>query len=155
MHRVLALGFAVGLASCSCNYAVLDHDQALTVGVPIGIRIEAKTELIGMLVANIDDPNKKFLEVTPLPGFAGRYVLKRVPVPQGTAFEVVGFRKPSNILCYGRMDAVLRPSKPIEPSGAEVHINLDSAADGRFVVDQEMFVEQKPRVNGRVEGVNP
>lgn len=147
VHRTFVLTAALGLASwglascISCYNVILDVGDATKVGVAVGTILEAKKDLIGMLVEHIDDPSRKYVAVTELPGFSGRYVLKRIPIPVGTTFQVVGFERPRNFLCSG-VDAVLHPVTPLVPSGAEAQISLVEATDGSFAVNRRMFNEQ-------------
>jgi len=148
MHRVFSLATILGLVfctSCSCYNVRLSTEEA-KVGIPIGSTIEARKELIGMLVEHIDDGHK-YVVITELPGFGNRYVLKRIPIPAGTRFQVVGFERPRNFLCSG-MDAVLYPNKPLESSGSEAQIGLVQTTSGSFALNYEMFREHRDPKEG-------
>jgi len=142
MRHVIAIVLALGLMSCSCYEARLSPEEAAKVGVPIGTIITAKKELIGMLVEHVDDGHK-YIVITELPGFSNRYVLKRISIAAGTAFEIIGFTRPRSPLCSGT-DAVLRSKNEFESSGAEAQIDLVKVSGGTFAVDQKMFSEQRP-----------
>jgi len=125
----------------------MSTEEAAKVGIPIGTTIETKQELIGMLVEHIDDGHK-YVVITELPGFNNRYVLKRIPIPAGMRFQVVGFERPRNFLCSG-MDAVLHPDKPLGSSVAEGQIDLVQTTNGRFSLNHEMFSEHRDPKEGR------
>ena len=146
MRHVTAILLALILMSCSCYEERLSPEEAAKVGVPIGTIITANKELIGMLIENVDDGHN-YIVITQLPGFSNRYVLKRIPITAGTAFEIIGFTRPRSPLCSGT-NAVLRSKKEFESSGVEAQIDLIEMAVGTFTVNQEMFSVQMPEQGG-------
>ena len=136
---LLVVVFATSGTSCSCYEVRLSDQEAANVGRLIGTSIQAKKDLIGMLGEHIDD-NHKFVHIQKLPGYKNRFVLKRIPIPAGTRFRIVGLTRPRNVLCSG-IDAVLLPTASLDPSGAEAEIDLVETSDGHYTVDPEMFVE--------------
>ena len=96
----------------------------------MGTLLVLKTPMIGMLDQWIDDSAVYHLNITPLPGYSNRFVKKRVAVPAGTQFKVVGSRKATNPMCYGQdPDLVLQVEVPLEPSNSEIHMDLSFAVD--------------------------
>ena len=86
--------------------------------------------MIGMLDQWIDDPNVHHLNITPLPGYSNRFVNRRVDIPAGARLEVVGARKATNPMCHWQdPELVLKVDTPLEPSNAEIHMDLSFALD--------------------------
>ena len=135
---VAVVGFTSG-TSCSCYEARLSEEDAAKMSALIGTSIEAKKDLIGMLVEHIDD-NHKYVHIQQLPGYKNRFVLKRITIPAGTRFRVVSLTQPRNFLCSG-IDAELLPSVSLDPSGAGAEIDLVETTDGHYAVDPEMFIQ--------------
>lgn len=104
--------------------------EAPPADLPIGTKLSVRKDLVGMLHEDIDDPRIYYLTVTPIPGFGGRYVKRRHPVPKGTSFTVAGFRRPHHPICHWySWEVILKPQQPLEPSNAEVKMKLDTAVD--------------------------
>ena len=81
-----------------------------------------------MLDESIDDPNIHYLNITAPPGYSNRFVKKKLGIPVGTRFKVVGARKARNPLCMAQdPDVVLQAETPLEPTNAEIHMKLPTA----------------------------
>lgn len=120
---VVAAALSSSCTSISCYYAATDATD-----LPVGTQLETKTSLVGMLDESIDDPNIHYLNITELPGYSNRFVKKRISIPVGTRFKVVGARKWRNPLCWGQdPDVVLQAETPLESTNAEIHMTLPTA----------------------------
>jgi len=133
--RAFSVVLALLTSSCvSCYYQPLTSNEEPPADLPIGTELSTATELIGMLDQDIDDPHLYYLNITQLPGYSNRFVAKHIPIPSGTTFSVVGFRRPHNLLCYWyAWDVILRSQHPLETSNTEIHIALDRARDASLM----------------------
>lgn len=128
---------ALTLTSCCTFDRFLDKESALREGVPVGELLVARKDLVAMVVSVDYQPNKvDFVHITEEPGYVGREVLKRIRVPKGQVFEIVGARESSSLGCSRRY-IVVRAKEAIEPSGAEVW--LLEKAGGTQRVDPSNF----------------
>ena len=131
---LVLLIYAIG-TSISCDYMPLALDEKAPDALLIGTRLAVRTELIGMLDQSIDDAQVYVLNITPLPGYSNRFVSRRVPIPTGTVFRVIGFRRPHNPVCYGfEWIVVLGAEKPINGAGDEIHMGIATAKNPSFMV---------------------
>ena len=121
--------------SISCDYMPLALDEKAPDALPVGTRLAVRTELIGMLNQSIDHAQVYFLSITPPPGYSNRFVSRRVPIPIGTIFRVIGFRRPHNPICYGyEWKVILEAEKPINGSGDEIQMGIETAKNPSFMV---------------------
>ena len=131
---LVLLIYGIG-TSISCDYMPLALDEKAPDALPVGARLAVRTELIGMLNQSIDDAQVYFLSVTSLPGYSNRFVSRHVPIPTGTVFRVIGFRRPHNPICYGsEWIVVLGAEKPINGTGDEIHMDIETAKNPSFMV---------------------
>ena len=121
--------------SISCHYLPLAADEKAPDALPIGTRLAVREELIGMLDQSIDDPQVYYLYITPLPGYSNRFVSRRISISIGAIFRVIGFRRPHNPICYGyEWEVILEAEKPINGSGNEIHMGIETAKNPSFMV---------------------
>ena len=130
---LVLLIYGIG-TSTSCDYMPLAKDEKAPDALPVGTQLVVRTELIGMLDQSIDDAKVYFLNITPLPGYLNRFVSRRVPIPTGTIFRVIGFRRPHNPICYGyEWQVILEAEKPINGSDDGIHMDIETAKNPSFM----------------------
>jgi len=120
---IVAASVSAACTSISCNYGPTDATD-----LPIGTWLQTTAPMVGMLDESIDDPKVHYLNITELPGYSNRFVKKRIHIPAGSRFKVVGARKANNVLCWGQdHEVVLQGDTPLESTNAEIHMKLPTA----------------------------
>lgn len=135
---VLAISavFAVlaGCTSISCRYGSTDQKDELPSDLPVGMIFQSKHALLGLLDESIDDPSVHYLNVVVPPGYRNRFVKRRVNIPAGTKFRVIGYRRPFNPLCYAHdWELVLVSDPQLTTDQNEVHMKFLLARNNEFI----------------------
>jgi hypothetical protein len=134
MRRLLGAAFIAtcsllaGCSSISCRYGPPEHGDVLPPDLPIGITVRTGTPLLGLLDESIDDSSIHYLNIVVPPGHRNRFVKQRIPIPEGTAFQVIGYRRPFNPLCYAHdWELVLGSNTQLTANRDEVRAKLPVA----------------------------
>jgi len=102
--------------------------------LPIGMTLKTNLPLVGLLDESIDDPSIHYLNVVVPPGYRNRFVKQMVSIPAGTKFQVIGYRRPFNPLCYSHdWVLVLESNTQFTRDRDEIHMKFPVARNSEFV----------------------
>jgi hypothetical protein len=125
---IAACSLIAGCTSISCQYGPPERGDVLPPDLPIGTTVRTSAPLLGLLDESIDDSSIHYLNIVVPPGYRNRFVKQRIPIPEGTAFQVIGYRRPYNPLCYSHdWGLVLGTNAPFTANRDEVRVKIPIA----------------------------
>lgn len=138
-----------GCTSISCRYGTPEPGDVLPPDLPLGATLRTVASLVGLLDESIDDSSVHYLNLVVPPGYRNRFVKQRIDIRAGTLFQVVGYRRPFNPLCYSHdWDIVLSSRSQLTANRDEIHIKVPLARSN-MVVERKAVAQnqQQPLVS--------
>lgn len=127
-------GILSGCSSISCNYGSPDSTDQLPSDLPIGMTLQSRQPLIGLLDESIDDPSVHYLNITTPPGYQNRFVKQRIAIPANSNFKILGYRRPFNPLCRSHDWVLVISSKAqFTPDRNQIHMSVPLARNTTLI----------------------